>query len=338
MLMESKTFLLVISVHLVVAWLPPERCKQGNFVRTKRDSTAYPNFIISAPNVLHAPVVNNITQIALNQNKNLNETYIRSKFFGVPIKGYSDGRRGSDYEMYAANKCKFYTYNPSLLSSVYCQEGVACKLTHAVSTTKSYTASEGHNWGVKISAKATIIPSVFEVGGEVSTGDSYTCTYTEGRTTTDTVECSVGATAAGKTLQLYNVQSDLECQFSTVTMVPDTRNGEMIHEHICWNFTQEEGKSTFEEAIFHATIKDEYLKYERIMVPDLDRMSEEIWEKMKFCFPDYIPYTDLIDWPVGWWTYAMYYKEGKVAAGAKRVIPFTNENGNSVYQYACVLT
>lgn len=330
------------NVHAPLTWLPPERCKQEHFVRTKRDSTAYPNFIVSAPGVndhaqiassnsiVSAPVVNDITQIALNQNKNLIQTYNNSKFFGVPISGSIAGDIAYSYEIYVPNECKFHTYSPSLLSSVYCQEGVACKLVHAVSTTKSYTSSEGYNWGVKISAKATLFPGVFEIGGEVSSGGSYTCTYTEGRTTTDTVECSVDAAAAGKTLQLYNVQSDMECQFSTVTMVQVIRNGSTVDDNSCADITQNERKSTLENAIIKF--------WTSLIIPDVDRMPDELWEKIKLCFPYYNPYTDLFDFRYYWMYAVWYYKEQKVSAGAKRIIPFTNENGNSVYQYACVLT
>lgn len=334
MLIESKIILLIIGLHVVLAWLPPERCKQEKFLRTKRDSIVYSNFIISAPNALRAPVVNNITQIALNQNKNLNEKYNNTQFFGVPIRVSGDGLIGSNYEMYAPNECKFHTYNPSLLSSVYCQEGVECKLTHAVSTTKSYTASEGYNWGSKISAKASLFG--FEIGGEASKGGSYTCTYTEGRTTTDTVECSVAAdAAAGKTLQLYNVQSDMECQFSTVTMVPDTRSGKIYNFSTCANFTAEDRLLTIKNAIFGRGFP--FMS----TLPDIERMSDELWERMKFCYPDYSPYTDLLNFYLFYDSSdlgALYYKQWHVAAGPKRIIPFTNENGNSVYQYACVLT
>lgn len=341
-MMGNKTFLflMAINVHvvMVLAWLPPERCKQGSFVRSKRDLTAYPNLIISAPpavNIAHAPVVNDITRIALNQNKNLNETYTNSKFFGVPIRAWTDYQPLYGYYMYVPNSCTFHTYNPNLLSSVYCQEGVACKLSHTVSTTKSYTASEGYNWGVKLSAKASVL-GLFEAGGEASTGGSYTCTYTEGRTTTDTVECSVaGDAAAGKTLQLYNVQSDMECQFSTVEMVADERNNKSSHCAVCQSLTNDERKEIFKASmvIFH------YAPISGVMLADADRMSDVICEKMSICYPEYNPYTDLLDfYDESLYDVVIFYKEKRVSAGPKRIIPFTNENGNSVYQYACVLT
>lgn len=82
---------------------------------------------------------------------------------------------------------------------------------------------------------------MFEVGGEVSSGGTYTWAFTESRT--DSVECAV-ASGNRKTLSLYNVESDMECQFNTVTMVPDTRNGKRIDYGPFDSFTVAERKVT----------------------------------------------------------------------------------------------
>lgn len=124
----------------------------------------------------NAPV-GNITEIAHNQNEKLKETYKNSKFFGVPTSGFIADCSRCNYTMFVPSKCTFYTSVARPLSSVYCQEGVSCKLAHTVSTTESYTASEGHNWGVKLSSKLSVPGKVFDVGGEVSGGGSYTCMY-----------------------------------------------------------------------------------------------------------------------------------------------------------------
>lgn len=150
---------LVMSLHVTVAWLPPERCEQG------RRSRVYAAYSDSSPTSVP---VGNITETARNQNQNLVETYGNAKFFGVPISGHSPGCLGCSYTAHVPRKCKFYTYSPRLLSSVQCHKGLACKLAHTVATSDSYTASEGYNWGVKISTKLSLFEKVFEVGGEVS--------------------------------------------------------------------------------------------------------------------------------------------------------------------------
>lgn len=318
-----KIIYLVIGLHVALAWLPPERCKQGE--KTERlYSTVLNSFTESVP------TVGNITEMAINQNINLNETYAHSKFFGVPISGSFYGCNGCSYEIYVPNQCTFYTYSPSLLSSVYCQEGVACKLGRTVSTVDTYTASEGYNWGVKISTKMSFLAKTFEVGGEVSTGGSYSCTYTKSKTKTDNVECSVSS-GGGKTLRLYNVQSDMECQFSTVTMVPETRNGKAMAWAPYDYFTDAERKITEDHALIRSV--------NSLVLPNLDRMSDHLLEKMKNIFPDYNPYTDIVAlWRSPSQPSVRYYKVGSTISGIKKVIPFTNEAGDSVYQYACILT
>lgn len=333
MFIQSKIFLnivyLVISLHVVLPWLPPERCKQGDKTKRATIINSFAEFV---------PTVRNITEIALNQNINLNETYNNSKFFGVPISGYYDGCEWCNYLVYVPNRCTFYTYNPRLLSSVYCQEGVACKLGHTVSTTESYSASEGYNWGVKVSAKLSLW-SVFDIGGEVSSGSSYSCTFTKSRTKTDNVECSI-SNGGGKTLQLYNVQSDMECQFSTVTMVPEGRNGKHGDWTLYGNFTNDDIKMTEDYAIVTSSFT--FWPSQYYVLPNLDRMSDHLLEKMKNLFPDYNPYTDMVNLhhpeKEVKLLNVLYYKEGSSTPGIKKVIPFTNEDGDSIYEYACILT
>lgn len=325
MFVQSKITLIIVSVvislHIVLGWLPPERCEQSP--RTVRQDPASLN---SSPK---SPPVGNITEIAYKQNEQLKETYKNYTFSGVPTSGYFDGCDRCNYTMYVPSKCTFYTNNPRVLSSVYCQEGVSCKLAHIVSTTESYTAFEGYNWGVRFSAKVGLAKT-FEIGGEVSVGGSYTCTYTKARTKTDNVECAISS-VGGKTLQLYTVHSDMECEFGTVTMVPDTRNG----KNIAWApfdyFTTDERKITEDNAI---------IKSDNDMVlPDLDKIPDRLLEKMKSIFPDYNPYTDFVAlWKSPSQPSVTYFKESSITAGTKNVIPFTNEAGDSVFQYACVLT
>lgn len=320
MLEQTKIIILVIVLNVAYGWMPPDRCNQPHF-RLGR----------STPQLLRAPVTANITETALNQNKDLNEKYRDAKFFGVPISGYLPGQIGFyKYYKYAPNNCKFHTYDPHLLASVSCQDGIACKLTHGVTTTKTYTSSAGYNWGVKVSTKFSL-KKVFEIGGEVSYGETYTCTFTASRATTDTVECAVGTDNGGKTLQLYNVQSDMECQFSTVTMYPDLRNN-TNRKSDSYPFLANEEVATLRE---NAIIRDI-----EMFLPNLDKMSSQQYEKLWNKFPLWNPYTDLMCDR----TYCtdkvhamIWFKEESSDPGPKRVIPFTNENGDSIFQYACRL-
>lgn len=72
------------------------------------------------------------------------------------------------------------------------------------------------------------------------------------------------------------------------------------------------------------------------MLPNLDKMSSQLFEKLKIKFPLWNPYTDLI-MIYGKFDVLEYYKEESSVPGPRRVIPFTNENGDSIYQYACSL-
>lgn len=290
--------------------MQPDRCKNSRL----RRSTAQ---------LLHTPLTANITETALKQNTDLNEEYRDAKFFGVPIRGKWDF---NTYEMYAPNSCKFHTYAPHRLAIVSCQDGITCKLTHQVTTTKSYTSSEGRNWGVKLSPKLSFL-EIFEVGGEVAYDSTYTCSFTEGKTTTDTVDCAVGTDNGGKTLQLYNVQSDMECQFSTVRMNPDSRNnsnGQYYEPFL----TDEEVSTIRRDAII------DYSGWQ--ILPNLDKMPSQLFEKLRIKFPLWNPYTDLISIYIKVHG-VLYFKEVGSDPGPKRVIPFTNEHGDSIFQYACRL-
>lgn len=139
------------------------------------------------------------------------------------------------------------------------------------------------------------------------------------------------ASGGGKTLQLYSVHSDMECEFGTVTMVPDKSNG----KYTAWApddyFTVEERKITENNAIIKS--------WNSLVLPDLDSIPDQLLQKMKSIFPDYNPYTDIVAlWRRPYQSFVTFFKESGDTAGNKKVIPFTDEVGNSVFQYACVLT
>lgn len=311
---------LVIGLYRSTAWQSPERC------RTR--SHEYQNSNDYSPSTQPAAVSGNITAIAQDQNRRLNQKYKDTKFLGIPTKGHIDLSHHDyiPYNMHVPNSCNFLTHEPRLLSSVYCEEGVACKLAHTVATNETYTSTEGFNWGTRISARVFFY-GIFEIGGEASSSGSYTCSFTKSRTMTDNVECTISS-AGSSTLQIFNVQSDLECQFSTVTMVPEVRNGNK-HAFAPENYF------TFMERMHmksNAIIGDQR---SCLVLLNLDRISDALLVKLMKIFPDYNPYTDLVC--ISGSAYVAYYKIESTAPGIRRVVPFTNEAGDSVFQYACIL-
>lgn len=75
------------------------------------------------------------------------------------------------------------------------------------------------------------------------------------------------------------------------------------------------------------------------VLPNLDQVSNALLRKMMGVFPDYDPYADMVSLARSpGQPNVLYFKEESVAPGEKRVIPFTNESGNSVFQYVCIAT
>lgn len=335
---KITVWVLICLLNLTLAWLPPERCRQKQklFASSSGGGDAHSSRDDGAHSVL---TTNNITEIAHQQTRSLLEKYGDAEFFGVPVRGSLTVR--AVYKAYVPNSCTFHTYDPKVISSVYCSEGVACKLGRSVSTTSSYTASEGYNWGVKISTKLSLFAKVFEIGGEVSTGGTYSCAYTSSGTTSDNVECSIPS-GGGKTLRLYSIRSDMRCQFSEVRMHSDTRNGEFYMDLPPGSnlFTDEEMSNIMDNALIRG--HPNLLAINEDFLPDLDKMPDGLLEKLKRTFPDYNPFTDMIEIcdshldPPETNPSVFYFKPGEITTGIKKVIPFSNEHGDSVYQYACV--
>lgn len=259
-------------------------------------------------------------------------------FYIKSIAEKYDDRYFKWYDVDVPQQCKFVTPPPSLLSTVHCQKGIACKLTHSVATTETYASSDGFNWGAKVSSKLSLFEKVFEVGGEASYGQSYTCSYTAAKTTTNTLDCSVADSGSSKSLQLYNVQSNVKCWIGKVRMNRETRNGKdhaVVHQNVLLdnNFPLEDYLTLMKsKAIdFMNNEEDPFA-----MIVDMDKIPEYLLHKLKKLVPDYNPYTDLI---YSGSTALVFYFFGKpfLHDGYDKVVPFTNEQGNAVFQYACIL-
>lgn len=310
-------FLIISLLHTAVAWTPPERCRQGSR--------------ISPVHLIVTPTPYNITEIARNQQRMLLDKYESAQFFGIPIRGRIGltTKRSSFFTMYIPYSCTIYTYEPRHESSIHCEKGIICGITQTVSTTSPYYSFEGYNWGTKLSTKFSFSEKIFEVGGEVSTFDTYSCTHSKFRTATQNVSCS--ALGEGNMIELYGINSDMKCKFGEVTMVQDRRNGKMGKFAPDHYFTTDELNMVDQNAL---------IKGEGKYLLNLDKMSDSFVIKMKRQFPYFNPYTDLIE------TYkplnrlvVFYFKYGPIIAnGIEKVIPFTDENGESVNKLVCVLT
>lgn len=337
----QKLLLFLVCLTTSMAWLPPERCAQSR----KKD-------IVPVKAILST----NIEDIATQQHESLKQKYKTYKFYGVPTKISCDDlfkskistcdfnsrnctfNEEASVNLYVPYSCEFYTYDPELLSSVACYTN-NCKLSRTVSTVDTYTPAEGYNWGVKISAKASFL-DFFEVGGEASTGGAYSCTYTKGKTISDLVECSANPSQSGH-LMLYNVKSDMRCDFGTQTYFADwNRNvthGECI-ELSTNTFNVNEANKIKESKLdinFEPCLLSLYLL-------DLDKITDSLLSKLMLGLPLYNPMTDVItmypDYPNKnkYRAVVLYLKKGTFAHDFKKIIPFTNKAGNSVYQYACI--
>lgn len=315
--MIIKLFVICCVLTSTLAWLPPERCDQSKTSRR----------VLTAAATTDAGVEPNIEEIAAKQHELLMKTYANHEFLGIPVRGGCGP--GEPYYIYAPHNCTFHTYAPRLLSSVACN--VACKLTHTVSTVDTYTSSEGYNWGAKISSKASFFAKIFEVGGEASTSGSYTCTYTKGKTTTDTVECSESTRKSGH-LQLYNVKSDMVCDFGRITL-EDLRGEEnaIAVASPMYYFT----KNELEE--IEASAAARFEPCSGIMI-DTNKISDRLFEKILKVIPEFNPYTDMVSVNYPHCISVNFLKKSTTVREFRSIIPFTNEGGDSVFEYACMLT
>lgn len=237
---------------------------------------------------------------------------------------------------YVPYECDFYTYEPQLLSSVMCQSAT-CKLSRTVTTVDTYSPTEGYNWGVKIYGKASFL-DFLEVGGELGTGGDYSCTYTKGKTVADLVECSSNEGVNGH-LSLYTVKSDMRCKFGTVNF------------HLDWDRSSGGGidvsTNTFSQRdvdkVNRAKLELDFTScFMTMFMIDMDKISEGLLDKLTRALPHYNPMTDVITMYNGgggsdYNAVVMYLKRGSSELDVTTVIPFTNEAGDSVYQYACIM-
>lgn len=317
------------------AWLPPDRCKQAK--------TVFERSIYTCTSVSNAPVLNihdnkvNIHEVASRQNSRVNEAYKNVSFERVPafVKYNGTCKVAFDcsepYEMYTGDDCKFHTHDPRPIASVYCSANATCNLLHSVSTIDTYTATEGYTWNVKVSTKVSVIPDFLEIGAEVAVGGTYSCTYTKGRTVTDTVNCGVGARNSASNLNLYHVHTDMICKIGYV-LVQRGRPVEIscITIQVPYSVGEE-----IREGVLHL------LGFPNRALLDPNKISESTLQIILRDCPEYNIDTD----PVAFWAcykadclrVSYYEASHEMPNGKDTIVPFTNGDGDSEYEYACMV-
>lgn len=74
---------------------------------------------------------------------------------------------------------------------------------------------------------------------------------------------------------------------------------------------------------------------DNLFMIDMSKISTVLLQKFLIKVPLYNPYTDLMMVYPGYIGVLYYKKTTTTVPDTRRVIPFTNENGDSVFQYAC---
>lgn len=224
--------------------------------------------------------------------------------------------------------CKFITV-PRLLKKVTCGTDVQCKLAESVSNTETYNSVKGFNLEATISSSASV--GVVEIGGEISAGAKYECEHSLGLAKTSTVECTEESKAV-TALELYNIQSNVQCWFGLVTMHKESRweNGwtNMAFEHL---FTTEELQSLEASAGIDNGSKDG----QYFFMVDVEKIPKDLLQALK----DKLRFNPSTDFFIRQGTtYGVYYfgNPTKSTTGVVKTIPFTTPEGNAIHQWACL--
>lgn len=289
-----------------------------------------------------------ISDVVKNQKIQLEKKYKNYEFQSIPMRGHQYRQGNSTMlNLYSSYNCSFTTHNARTLSSVVC-DNLQCKLGHTVSTEDSYTSFEGGMWNGKLSLSTKFW--FVEVGAELTHEESYSCTYTKGKTTTETVECELSTGKPGN-LILYLVKSDMMCNIGKVTMKKDLRNG-------TFESYSKDGKGT----LFNTKDIDEIKESAHIKINcvpraktplgekdcdlldtyliDFVKISDRMQDKLKQTFPYYNPYSDTISilYETPLVVKVTYYQKASTERDRRIIVPFTNEDGDSIFQFACIFS
>lgn len=240
------------------------------------------------------------------------------------------------YKVEIPQNCTFITES-HLQLPVACHPNVSCKgsVTETNETKVFYESVNGYNWEAQATDDSEPIQMV-KIGAVAPTGGPYTCRHlkNQGRSTYECTE----ETNRAKLLEFYNIQSNVQCWFGTVTMHRETRNGlssMRFEEH----FTSDE----LEHLAASAGADLNKSENSHLFLVDVDEISNFMLQAL-IDELGFNPSTDVIE-RVGTrfdggrkpiFTLHFFGNPTKDDDGDVKSIPFTIPQGDDVHSGACI--
>lgn len=336
--------LIIAALHVTSAWLPSDRCMQSpaRNKRSQRDvTTVTPTGYTS------------IEKIVDEHQESVLHEYANLTFEGVRISAQFDNDSKHPFRIKAKilHSCKFVTHS-SREASTYCEPNAECKLVRSVSTLSSYTSSDGYNWGAKVTSKFNLPGKVIEVGGELSMGGSYTCSFTKGRSETNTVDCSWPKKNIGRKVFIYTVKSDMDCSYGSLAFDKDERGPQHIaspsdspYIDYSASLSPEAPQDLFSryEVENYITKDANRIKGYDLYITDSDNLPIGIYYRILKFAPKFNPITDIFQ--AYYLDDSLFFKvrymapvESTKTAEYRKIIPFTGNDGNAPFMHACLST
>lgn len=145
------------------------------------------------------------------------------------------------------------------------------------------------------------------------------------------MECTE-ETKNATSLELYNIQSDVQCGFGTVTMYTESRNGkssisyrELFTPRELQRIDASAGVWVYFNGVSH------------VFMVDVDKIPKDLLQAMKDKLR-FNPLTDFIERITFSDVFLVRYFENptKEKYGDVKSVPFTTAEGNDVHQWACI--
>lgn len=313
------------------AFLIPERCEK----LSTSHRTIQPSF---ARSINIDTVVSDISDLAVKQEAQLKKIYKNYQYHGVPNQMYRVTTPSeSSLKMFGPQNCSIVV-RYKLLDSII-SLGSGSKIQQTPSEVGAY-ASNGFNWYASLSPVSSF-SNLFEIGGKVSDNSTYYCKLETHNSSQR--EC-LNSGKSG-TLELYVLQSDLQCDFGNITVdIDEGRASTSVSKST--HFKQEELVQitnskldiSYTELIQHF---DNYPYYKdmSIILIDLNKIPINLLLKIMKTFPRFNPYTDAIGTNYSKYeVFVIFLKNTAFEKEYTRIIPYTNANGDSDFQAVCLLT
>lgn len=335
--------LIVAALHLTSAWFPSERCVQ-------QDSVEKPRLRRDIATVTSLGYID-IESIVNEHHENVLQDYANYTFEGVRLSAKCDNDNMQKLRIRAKilHSCRFVTHS-SLEHSTYCEPNTQCKLIRGVSTLSSYTSSDGYNWEAKVTLKLSLLEKLIEVGGEVSVGGTYTCSFTKGGTETNTVDCSWPISPKRRQVFIYTVKSDMECSYGTLAFDDDKRGPPHIpsrsdspYRYYSASLSPQAPQDLFSryEIEKYITIEANRIEQYDLFITDMDNLPSGIHHRILQFAPFFHAKSDIFmayyaDTDLFFKVRYLAPVESTRTAEYKTIIPFTGRDGNAPYMHDCL--